>query len=614
MKRLTAFCIFFYALMASAQGSYISELETKMKSVSDRKKIDLIHNIPFQEMNSRQLETIKFYEKSLELAEKLKDADLIAESYNRLSLVHYYNGNYELSTRYLLQAIDYFEKTKNLRKLGNAYAQYGHQIKRKNLPKGIQMMRKGIDYLAQVDDTLALSSAYNNFGVLHQMNNDLDSALHYFFKGLKIVEDRKDSLGIPYSLNNIAIAYMELNDFEKARKYYDEAFKIRKLRNDLNGIAENYHYSGELYLKLENYMNAVIDLKKAYDICLEMDYKYLRQLSAELLAEAYEKMGDYQSAYEYQSIAQEINDELLNEASMKAISQLEIQFETEKKNKELAESKVLLREKSIKESRQFYLLLALGVLVLFIILIAVIVIRQQRYKQLKLKEENVLKDKLADERMKNQLHEERLRISRDLHDNIGSQLTFITSSMDNLKYVATENNVNTKLTELTDFTRTTISKLRDTIWAMNKESITINDFRGRIYNYIDGVKKLMPTIFFKLETDLEFSKLEFTSTQGIYLFRITQEAINNSLKYAKPTLIEISFHEIDDYLQFIIRDNGDGFDLETTPNGNGLNNMRHRAEEIGAIVSVSSTIGEGTKVEVRISKNKLNGVLLDEEF
>ena len=81
------------------------------------------------------------------------------------------------------------------------------------------------------------------------------------------------------------------------------------------------------------------------------------------------------------------------------------------------------------------------------------------------------------------MQEQRLRISRDLHDNIGSQLTFIISSIDNLKFVTKDVNekLKDKLSSISSFTSDTIFQLRDTIWAMNKSEITIEDLHARIY-------------------------------------------------------------------------------------------------------------------------------------
>src|SRR5690606_304009 len=175
---------------------------------------------------------------------------------------------------------------------------------------------------------------------------------------------------------------------------------------------------------------------------------------------------------------------------------------------------------------------------LLLVVLGVNIYRQQKFKQERLLEENRLKDQVASEQLKNKVHEERLRISRDLHDNIGSQLTFLTSSMDNMKYMVKEDKITNKLTDLTTFTRSTISQLRDTIWAMNKGSITIEDLQGRLLNYIEDAKKTVDHVSFDFITSGNSTNVVFSSTHAVHLFRIAQESINNALKHAMPSTIK----------------------------------------------------------------------------
>ena len=89
------------------------------------------------------------------------------------------------------------------------------------------------------------------------------------------------------------------------------------------------------------------------------------------------------------------------------------------------------------------------------------------------------------------MQEQRLNISRDLHDNIGAQLTFIISSVDNIKYAfdITNEKLDSKLNNISSFAKDTIVELRDTIWAMNSNEISFEDLEIRINNYIEKAKE-----------------------------------------------------------------------------------------------------------------------------
>jgi len=597
-----------FSFLSVAQSAYFKEYRKGISKLSSDKKIDSIVALPFEVMNSQTTEAIELYQEGLELAKKIKDNDRIGDMYHRLGAAYYYKGEYEISVESTLNAIKYFEKTNDTEKIGDVYAGLGHQMKRRNLPKAFEYMRKGISLLKSADAQLPLCAAYNNFGVLHEMNNDVDSALFYYFKGLDIINTYNDSLGIPYSLNNIGQAYMVKNEFKKAKPYLDEAFKMRSIRKDQNGMAENYGFYGDFYFKQNQFKKAIENYLNSLFISEQINYTYLSQTNAEQLAICYEKIGDFKNSLIYRKKYQAFKDQLLNEQSNKTIAQLEVQFDTEKKEKEIAQQNERISKHLAEMQQRNAILIGLSIAFILLITLAILIYRQQRYKQDRLREENRLKDAIAEEQTKNKLQEERLRISRDLHDNIGSQLTFLTSSMDNMKFISQEEKVTNKLTDLTTFTRSTIAQLRDTIWAMNKGNITIEDLQGRLLNYIEDAKKAVDDVAFEFNNVKTSDEFVFSATQGVSLFRIVQESINNSLKYALPSKITVNVEVDEKNVVFTITDDGIGFNQKEIVYGNGLKNMEQRANEIGAEFSLISTKELGTCISVRIQKDKLNAL------
>lgn len=598
-------CVSFFTL---GQSDYIKKYRESIAKLSNIEKVDSIIALPFDIMNSQTVQAIDLYKEGLEIAKSLKDDNRIGEIHDKLGLAYYYKGDYEASVQSILDAISFFEKVDNNEKIGSAYATLGHQMKRRNLPKAFEYMRKGIKILETVENKIPLNAAYNNFGVLYIMNNDIDSALYFYYKGLDIVKDVNDSLAIPYSLNNIGEAYVKLGDIKKAKPFYDEAFKIRLLRNDRNGLAENYGLYGDYYFKQDQYLKAIENYLNSLAISEEINYTWLAQMNAEQLAIAYEKIGDYKNSLIYRKKFQAFKDQLLNEQSNKTIAQLEIQFDTEKKEKEIAQQQERINKHLAEVRQRNAILIGLSIAFILLIVLAILIYRQQRFKQERLREENRLKDTIAEEQTKNKLQEERLRISRDLHDNIGSQLTFLTSSMDNMKFISKEEKVTNKLNDLTTFTRSTISQLRDTIWAMNKDNLTIEDLQGRLLNYIEDARKSTGDVVFDLYKTEASDQIVFSATQGVNLFRIVQESINNAIKYASPSKIEVDISLNPTEIVFTVKDNGIGFSPKEIVYGNGLKNMEQRAREIGAVFQLNSIKGSGTTIIVCIQKDKLNDV------
>ena len=92
-------------------------------------------------------------------------------------------------------------------------------------------------------------------------------------------------------------------------------------------------------------------------------------------------------------------------------------------------------------------------------------------------------------------------------------------------------------------------------------------------------------------------KLKMENRRNIYL--LCKEAINNAVKYSHASLLELTVQEVDHSVQFLVRDNGIGFDVQTIKKGNGLENMQKRADEIGAKLVLHSDKNKGTEISLQ---------------
>lgn len=200
------------------------------------------------------------------------------------------------------------------------------------------------------------------------------------------------------------------------------------------------------------------------------------------------------------------------------------------------------------------------------------------------------------------LQEQKLTISRDLHDNIGSQLTFLISSVDNVKYSFDINNskLDEKLTEISSFAKETIVELRDTLWAMNSNEISFEDLESRILNFIGKAREVKDEIEFSCEIDANLKSVKFSSIEGMNIYRTVQETLNNAIKHANSTKISIVAEKLISQIQIIIQDDGIGFDPVTILKGNGLRNMKKRIEDIGGKFDIESS-KSGTKIIITLT-------------
>ena len=274
----------------------------------------------------------------------------------------------------------------------------------------------------------------------------------------------------------------------------------------------------------------------------------------------------------------------------------------------MAESRAKILEIENKEKQKTYWLLLTALLTLFALIFSFLIFRQQKLKLAQQKQQFQLKEEISRIETQNKLHEQRLSISRDLHDNIGSQLTFIISSVNNLKFRhKTENQpLLNQLNKIGDFAAETMAELRDTIWAINSNHIKFDDLRARIFNFLEKARNTNPDLNISFNIEESLKETELTATAGVNIYRTIQEAVNNALKYAGAKTIAISIKIIEiQFVEITITDDGKGFDPLQVEHGNGLHNMAKRMEDIEGKLNIESQISKGTKITLLLNINKI---------
>jgi signal transduction histidine kinase len=187
----------------------------------------------------------------------------------------------------------------------------------------------------------------------------------------------------------------------------------------------------------------------------------------------------------------------------------------------------------------------------------------------------------------NGLENERRRLSRELHDGLGPYLT-------SLKFYI-ENNVKNDLkkTEMKKIVDEAISEVRLMSNALMPASIDDFGIGVTLTNYIENLNK-STTINIEYEDLTKQENSNITNHQGINLFRIIQELINNSLKHSSAKNIRITLSEFDEFISLFYFDDGLGFDLSLVKLGSGIINIKERVEICNGSILINALPGNTT--------------------
>jgi ligand-binding sensor domain-containing protein/signal transduction histidine kinase len=201
------------------------------------------------------------------------------------------------------------------------------------------------------------------------------------------------------------------------------------------------------------------------------------------------------------------------------------------------------------------------------------------------------------------LEQERARIARDIHDDLGSSLTHI-SMLSELAEAdkANPQQVETHVRKIADSARQTVRSLDEIVWAVSPENDTWNSLVEYLSEYANEFFA-GTAIRCRLEMPMDLPPYPLPSEVRHGLFLVFKEALNNSLKHARASEVRIRVSQNDARVELTISDDGRGFELEkagAAARGNGLNNMRQRVESLGGSLGIASAPGKGTTLTVGI--------------
>lgn len=202
-------------------------------------------------------------------------------------------------------------------------------------------------------------------------------------------------------------------------------------------------------------------------------------------------------------------------------------------------------------------------------------------------------------------------ISSEIHDNMGQMLTVIKI---NLNHLARLKSVDDTARQLADETKEQVIGVIEDMRSLSKtlSQDYIADF-GIAQAITLEMERIRHTGVINTSVDIRGDNLPISPKAELMLFRISQELVNNALKHADAKNLDILLDYNDESLKMVVADDGVGFDTlevgerDGRDTGRGLKNMQNRVKIIGGVLTLETSKGRGTKVEITI--NTRNGLL-----
>ena len=632
MNRLFIQCLFvFLSFSTLAQDPYADSLIKILDSQSGKARVATLNELAFALHRSKTKEAVLYGQEALKLAREINDSNLLANTLNDASIPLIIKGEFDKAISYNLELLEIRKKFPDSSKTGSAYAKIAHAYQelgqfdtalsyyekakpifeaKNDYYRSIQLKsnianllreigrvdealateQEVLEFAREANDAYTLVNTLNNIGICYRLKGDFDMANTFYTEMLALAEESDITEAKAIAYQSMGVNYRTDGQTEKGVFYYLKALDIYKGIESYPGIAVISSNLAFSYIDLEKldsaefYLNESIRYSRLTKSLTYLEDAYMA------LSGLYEAKGDFKSASIYKDSVIAVKDSIFTQEGNVLAAEMFQKYQAAEKEKEIAEQQLEL-------SRQRNQLVLLSGIIGFILLIFYFLFYRQRQKQKHLRTELHLKEVLAKQELIEKLQGERLRLSRDLHDSLGAELTLISSSADNQVYLSKDEELKSTFQKLGDVSRNAVSILRDTIWAIRKDALDVDEFSVKLIQFIQQRQSIM-------NIDVENSIKEdilLTPSQSLNLFRVCQEVIHNAIKHSEASNMLISFKNDEKNIYVQLKDNGAGMRSENT-SGYGMTNMKERISEINGEIHFSSEEGKGVTVEITLPR------------
>ncbi|MCF6183370.1 MAG: tetratricopeptide repeat protein [Bacteroidales bacterium] len=474
-----------------------------------------------------------FFNQALEIAETLKDTSLIISSKGNLGNSYLNLGEYDKAIKIYTEIIELTEINNNTRvsaiaygALGNLYLiknEYKKALKYYNISKKKFISLNNSEGIAI--SFMNIATVYTNMGKYKNAIQKYTQANNFFLKSNNLLNSAK-------CLSGIAKINSKLKNYKKSVKYETQALKTYKKLNAKMDISYAYNMIAQNYMNMKKFHTAILFLDSALNANIrEKNYVKL-ELVTDKIINCYDSIGNFKKAYEYSKLHRLYYDSIFNIESKNKFSELEIKFETTKKEQELElykKNQELLKRES--KNRLILLISISSFLFFFLVILALMYNRKK------------LKSEIKETELENRL----LRVQMNPH--------FIFNALSSVENFMYKNDLKSSSIYIAEFAKL----MRLILECSGKELISLKK-EIEILTYYVKFQKLHvnypPEFFVSFSENIDIENCLIPPM-------LIQPFIENSFKYAfteeiQGAVINLSFSLKNNFIFVEIKDNGIG--------------------------------------------------------
>jgi signal transduction histidine kinase len=491
-------------------------------------------------------------------------------------------GKYHTAIDYFLEALKMAERLDMIDRCVMALTNISELNRRLcNTETAIQYLKQAEEKCNYLDEnrwSVRITHIYNEYAFNYLNSGNLDEALRYALKTESLLSS---IINMCYNKGLLATIYLQQNQYDRALQYAKESYEHANMLNDKNLYAYAGKILSDVYIAQKRYPEAEAEALKVW----ETDSTDIDESRAivENIALANIYMGNTEKAAYYLKKYSELNKQYSEKSFHTTMSDLAIKYETEKKE---------IRISALEKEKQLYLWLIMAGAAILLLVIGLTHFRQRLHKQ-RVKQLEQEKQLVATQAVLDGENAERSRLARDLHDGLGGMLSVVKLNLKDMKHSAVMDGVDVeRYGQALEMLDQSIGELRRVAHHIMPESL----IRYGLKVSLEDFCHVIPNAHFQYlgESPRLDSRLE------VLIYRCAYELINNAVKHAHATTINVQLIIDDGVISLTVHDDGIGFDPQTVNFGMGLENIRTRIAVYNGKMTIHSSPETGTEICIEI--------------
>jgi len=323
----------------STSEAYLQLANQKTKdSVEIDKLASLLNNsgVIFRN-DGNYISALKLHNWAKEISNRISNNNLQSVIYNNIGVVYRRLDDYETALKNHIKALKLAEESDNLKSQAVAINSIGNiQMMIGNLDESLEYFKQSLILEQKQNSLLGMAINLNNIGSVYDQKHDYVKSLEYYFLSLDINKEINSKKGIAICYNDIGNIYELTDEFVKALSYYLDALEINLQLHDKYNLANSYIQIGELYNYFKQYDKALEYLLPGLKIAKEIGVKTFLMDAYRALYVNSRAKKEYEDAFDFLQLSNKYHDSILNINVRKDIARLQIRFESERKENQIA--------------------------------------------------------------------------------------------------------------------------------------------------------------------------------------------------------------------------------------------------------------------------------------